>query len=276
MDVEIPQGDPASPLIMTILLRVGYELVEEELKDHCFQAIYMDDCAVVTDSWEKVQKAQHSKAQIVYLEGNFGKKWCDHLGVCIGKPSADEFRTFTKHMRRLDEAKRIALRAGILPLGTSGKMQTVNIFAKSKATYGWLAKDPLVTQIRSVNTASWRAIGRLLYGIRELKKIIAGAHLHLDASLGWRFIRLTEQTKFALNEIGADFTPDDMCNKLRIFCRDFNGKKTAVAGDMCFFRKASFCMMFWKTIFGGNFHIFSECLGDTFTITGWQIPIDVN
>ena len=38
--------------------------------------------------------------------------------------------------------------------------------------------------------------------------------MHVDASSGWRFIRLTEQTKFALNEIGADFLPDDMCNNI--------------------------------------------------------------
>ena len=88
MEVGIPQGDPASPLIMTILLRVGYGLVEESLKDHCFQAIYMDDRAVVTDSWEKVLLAQqtwanfaekihmienHTKAQLVDVEGNNGK-----------------------------------------------------------------------------------------------------------------------------------------------------------------------------------------------------------
>ena len=239
-EVGIPQGDPASPLIMTILLRVGYGLVEESLKDHCFQAIYMDDRAVVTNSWEKVLLAQqtwanfaekihmienHTKAQLVDVEGNNGKSWCDHLGVCIGKPSADDFRTFPKNVKRLEEAKRVALRAGILPLGTSGKMQTVNISAKSKATYGWLFKDPFYTQIRAVNTASWRAIGRLLYGVKELKKIVAGAHLHLDASLKWRLIRLTEQTKFALHAIGADFSPADMCNRVENILQNLQWEK---------------------------------------------------
>lgn len=101
----------------------------------------------------------------------------------------------------------------------------MNIFAKSKATYGWLFKDPFYTQIRAVNTASWRAIGRLLYGVKELKKIVAGAHLHLDASLKWRLIRLTEQTKVALHTLGADLSPADMCNRVENILQNLQWEK---------------------------------------------------
>ena len=162
---------------------------------------------MVTNSWGKTQPAQNiwanyaeknhmlenqSKAQLVDLDGVHGKTWCDHLGICIGNPSADDFRKFPKNVKRLEEATKTALRGGVLPLG---KMQAVNVFAKSKATYGWLVQDPLFVQCRAINTASWRAVGRLLFAIRELKKVVAGPHLHLDASLAWRYIRLAEQTK---------------------------------------------------------------------------------
>ena len=50
----------------------------------------------------------------------------------------------------------------------------------------------------------------------------------------------------------------------------------AIDGGTLFSLKAFFCMMFWKTILGGRFHIFLEYHGDIFIIMSWLTLHDMS
>eukprot|EP00435_Cladocopium_sp_Y103_P058755 s939_g20.t1 len=235
--IGLPQGDPASPLKLLIILRVGYDLVNEGLGvDNVFQSIYVDDRTVVSNSRERVQQAatiwrqfasmmhlkeNETKTQFVDIHGPSSdgfKPWLEHLGACIGNPSRLDFTAFQKHEANRDKALSTLRKINILPLSVRMKMKDAAVFAKSRLSYGWIHDVPDFEWCKKYNSHAWKAAGHFRYGISELKAILFGAHFSIDAAILWQMFRLKVRKDDALRQIHAQFgeAPLDRCFRTQL------------------------------------------------------------
>ena len=169
-DCGIPQGDPASPFALLLLLLAGKVMVAQQVPGIIWQCIYMDDRMAVTQdredairaaqAWqmfaqkihmkENVSKTQYIDLTLASAEGDISfKQSCEHLGTCIGNPGTAEFRS-GKNLKRTEKALEIASRISLLPCGTQLKLDDCKVFGLSRA---------------SSSASSWRA--RALCGARK-------------------------------------------------------------------------------------------------------------
>ena len=135
--IRLPQGDPASPLMLLIILRVGYYLVNEGLGvDNVFQSIHVDDHTVVTNSRERVQLAAiiwRQFATIMHLKENDMKTQF----VDINGPASDCFQPWLEPLGACIKALSTLKKISILPLSVRMKMNDAVVFGKSRLSYGW-------------------------------------------------------------------------------------------------------------------------------------------
>ena len=216
-DHGIPQGDPAGPLIMNVLMLAMKNQVDTSLDVHAedaFHVLYMDDRTYVGKSFEAVRKAQNvwaqtatwfnlkenaEKAQYVNTEKRYDS--FEVLGAVIGTPGiADISKSRTK--KRMDKAKVLYKKIGLLPQGMSSKLCDAGIFVKGVLEYGWVSQCPTKLQTTSIETALWSSVGKTRHSSLRLRRILAGGHTSLKMVSGLKQLRLLAKRDQILNELG--------------------------------------------------------------------------
>lgn len=199
----IPQGDPAAPLTLSLLLWLGFEQVQNQVPpDQLMQFIYMDDRSLFGKSERIVREAvqrwstfaeqfrlQENKEKTQFVSvGSFPpgfSTYMEVLGCIIGRPSKKQHSSSAKLTNRINEAKATMRRIGLLPENRHCKISDLTIFAKSKLTYGWIVARPPHTLAKHLNAVAWRSIGRLRYAVVQLRSLIGGLQFEIDtATLG--------------------------------------------------------------------------------------------
>eukprot|EP00438_Fugacium_kawagutii_P036025 Skav225105 [mRNA] locus=scaffold3924:92771:102028:- [translate_table: standard] len=185
----VPQGDAASPLFIVLLLRVGHFVIEQQMGNRCFQAIYMDDRSAITasfqdalaikDLWLLFADAFHmrentNKIQLIDLSGQEedSKPFAEVLGCVIGKPQSLDLRDSSRCAQRLNKACRMAGRIGLLPLPILSRHEELHVFCKTAFAYGWVAAFPHSSFCRRYDKMLWRSIGKMSYAVKQLRSAV--------------------------------------------------------------------------------------------------------
>lgn len=80
-------------------------------------------------------------------------------------------------------------------------MKDVKIFGGGIIGYGWISHSPSPQKMKAHLTALWRSLGRTQFSAVEMRKIIAGASLHLSINVLRRQMRLLQQRNVAIQEM---------------------------------------------------------------------------
>ena len=230
-DYGIPQGDPASPLMLLLLLLAGQWQVSQQVPGVVWQCIYMDDRMAITQdrrnsvlaarAWQAYARKIHLKENLLktqYIdvtkasqsEGINFSKACEHLGTCIGQPSEKDFRGCKKNSQRVSKAKDIATRVALLPCGTQSKLEDCKVFGLSRMAYGWIRRFPFDNWCKALDKRILHTLGQFNYGIFELKQILIHAHLGAQANITFRLVRLWALRNHLLENIGFGGIQGDM------------------------------------------------------------------
>ena len=210
----LPQGDPASPLIMNVLMWHCMQEVNKACADpSLFHVTYMDDRTLAANSQQTIKKAEeewtrmateyhlmenHQKAQHVNVE-NFDSM--EVLGALIGRPLPCEDK-MSKATKRLEASAMRFRRVSFLPLKHQQKLLTANIFARSGLEYGWIASKPTDQQMKSQEIWLWKCLGRTHYSSPYMRSVIVGAHSHMRFMLLKKQIRVLARRDQALQTMG--------------------------------------------------------------------------
>lgn len=152
----LPQGDGCSPLLMTLLLRLGFDEVSRVIGPRGFQCILMDDRTVVAETMQEVlngknvwkdfaecfhlvendSKAQivdlHSRAQIVDLRGHTdhseASTYFEVLGCLMGKFHGKAVKQSKKLLSRFDKSLHMARRIAMLPTSVACRHADLQTF----------------------------------------------------------------------------------------------------------------------------------------------------
>ena len=186
--IGIPQGDPASPLALSILLWVGYGRVQDQHQPgRLHQCIWMDDRTMICDSrnllddsmnrWKQFAEDFHllenaSKTQAVFPGG---AKSMEVLGALIGQPNKRTFNKVSPNKDRFEKAIHVTKRVGLLP-NKKIRLNDLTCLARPAMCYGWVAGFPSKTACSDYNLAIWRALGSLSFSPPSLRRLICGAH----------------------------------------------------------------------------------------------------
>eukprot|EP00438_Fugacium_kawagutii_P005209 Skav208598 [mRNA] locus=scaffold598:175888:179301:- [translate_table: standard] len=215
----IPQGDPASPLILSLLMLYGSHCVKNAFPGdtRIMQVIYMDDRTILCEDAETMEEAirQWSVfAQRFGLTENPAKtqRVCTHahsqfpsfmevLGCLVGTPSSSKFASHPKHRKRVDEARRLNRRISFLPLPMACKMQTVAIFTRAMASYGWIEGKPPDRLADRFNSSAWSSVGRISYSLKPLRTIL-GTWLEMEPAHFINVIRLKLRKDTWIGDLG--------------------------------------------------------------------------
>ena len=210
----LPQGDPASPMMMNILMMVSMHFINQKCNDPTlFHVTYMDDRTVVASSQETidlVEKEWGKMATLFHLRENAEKtqharvhhnESMEVLGAMVGKPhgEADQKAKSTLRLRNSSLKYR---RISHLPLKCKGKLFTANVFARSGLEYGWIASRPDQKLIKSQEGWLWKCLGRTRYSSPHMRQVIFGAHSHVQIMLLRKQFRLVAKRNEALAALG--------------------------------------------------------------------------
>lgn len=140
-DIGIPQGDPSSPLVLSLRLWAGHSRVERDhLPGKLHQIIWLDDRTLVTDNIELLQDSIHRWGEFAHqfgLQENAKKTQIvsskhgsnmEVLGVIVGKPGRG-FNQIESNKKRVEKAIWTSKRIGILPSG-SHKLTDLGMFSR--------------------------------------------------------------------------------------------------------------------------------------------------
>lgn len=210
----LPQGDPAAPLLMNILIYACASMVKEICQDEDLrQVTYMDDRNLVSTSEEKIQAAEKAWADVAtrfHLMENPSKAQRVHLGqqqsmevlgAMVGKISPVARKT-SKSTSRLNGAEAKYKRVAMLPLTINEKLKTANRHVLAGLDYGWVAADPIPSQFKSQEISLWKALGRTNYVSPHMRGVIFGAHSQLLLRILRRQIRILSKRNQLLNKMG--------------------------------------------------------------------------
>eukprot|EP00438_Fugacium_kawagutii_P026557 Skav203815 [mRNA] locus=scaffold1236:454163:457375:- [translate_table: standard] len=200
-DIGIPQGDPCSPLILSLLLWVGSGYVAKTpFAGRLHQSIWMDDRTIVASNkyllqdcvqrWNEfarrfMLKENPTKTQTVTPGG---QKNMEVLGVIVGQPGKG-FLQIDSNKKRIEKTKMTIRRIATLPSGTP-KLLDLKMFARPILSYGWINGRPNEAQMKTINSSLWKAVGHLLYSPKDLRTTLAGAHLECKQFLVVKQLRL--------------------------------------------------------------------------------------
>jgi len=216
----IPQGDAASPAILGFFLWQGFEEVQNELRrmgGQFFQAIYMDDRTVLADRPDLIEAAIHvwhkfaSKRKLIENMNKLQKVACaelrpegygrsmEVLGATIGLEDPLGLQFDDKQIKRLNKSCELVSRLGILPEGKVDKMKDFGVFVQGVYAYGWISAGPQAELSKELHQTMLQAIGRLPYGVPQLKKLLLFTHLDLEEMVLVRQVRLLARRNLALS-----------------------------------------------------------------------------
>ncbi|CAE7939818.1 unnamed protein product [Symbiodinium sp. KB8] len=196
----IPQGDPASPLAVAILLAAAALSVRDKCLKEGFstkQLIYMDDRTMFTSSAHQLTTmVQHWEAETAVMKfiEHPGKSQFAHksdpnfahgieiLGAYLGDVVPEKQ---LRAQNRLQEAVHNLDRIGHLPRGIWGRLEEVMQYDKKL----------------------WQMAGKLNYAVAHLRSLIGGASTQWSAAYVWRAVNLLRRTtKWAgLLDFNLDF-----------------------------------------------------------------------
>ena len=198
----IPQGDSASPLLLGLLLAFGVHQAEQQVKQgstqRLYQLVYMDDRTLIANdqrllhraisTWEQFAKYVHllenkSKMQEVNLQCPNSPQHMEVLGTMIGLPGKTTFYQHAKHQQRIKAAKYTTMRISLLPIRQTDRLISMNLFAKSKANYGWLTGLARPSLIKSYDTLVSKCAGKLAMGIPAMRSLLVGTAIELRMSV---------------------------------------------------------------------------------------------
>eukprot|EP00435_Cladocopium_sp_Y103_P018304 s1264_g4.t1 len=203
-ELGIPQGDPASPFCLALLMWRGADLVQQRCGNDLQQVIYMDDRSLISPDKQllntAVQTWQSYAQQIGLLENPDKTQWVDLddenqrfmevLGAIVGDVGQHEVLGGPVHQTRLMKALRIAKRIKFEPTCIRTKLQDLSLFARTPIIYGWINAVPFDSWCTRFERTCWRSIGRLTYAPQLLRSILAGTHFHVQVSVTLTQLRL--------------------------------------------------------------------------------------
>lgn len=212
--IGIPQGDPASPLFLTLLLWLGYNRVEQNRPPgNLFQCIWMDDRTIICDNqhlldtaisrWSEFAKHFHfmenlNKTQTVFPKGN---RSMEVLVAIIGKPNKRTFNQTTLNKDRFARANHNSKRIALLP-NKQHRLNDLATLTRPAMSYGWIAGSPSKTAMTSYDRTLWKSLGNLSFSPPSLRRIIRGAHLEAKPALWIRLTRLQACRNLRLRQLG--------------------------------------------------------------------------
>ncbi len=298
-DFGIPQGDPASPLTLLLLLLAGQSEVSRLVPGVVWQCIYMDDRLAITqdrtdavkaaEAWQGYAKKIHLKENLMktqfidvakasQFEGlNFCKS-CEHLGARIGQPSQKDFRDCKKNIQRVCKAKDVATRVALLPCGTQCKVEDCKVFGLSRMAYGWIKRFPLDSWCKSLDKRIMHTLGQFNYGIFEPKQILIHAHLGSQANITFKLVRLLPLRNQLLEHIGFGGIQGDLEKTIyeRLTGLPWVGIFMQESGSTLNLRRASHWVPSVTPTIGNTFSIFSGKVGEPSTGIDCRIPLGMN
>ena len=212
----LPQGDPASPLIMNILMYHCVNEVNEKCNDPSFfHMTYMDDRTMVASSLDTIKEAENKWSELAeefHLQENKDKAQhvqvdlIQHMEVLlalVGKPLVADDNSSKAGLRLQASALRYR-RISFLPLRHREKLLTANIFARGGLEYGWISTKPSTNQMKSQESWLWRCLGRTRYASPFMRQVIYGAHSHVRCKLIMKQLRLLAKRNQALTLMGLE------------------------------------------------------------------------
>ena len=209
----LPQGDPASPLAMNILMMCCQDIISRQCNDPSYFFVnYMDDRTVIADDpgkIKRVEEAWSATAASFHLIENKDKtqhvvlaeKQCmEVLGALVGSPSPHQDAN-SKASARLRQSALKFRRISFLPLRHREKLLTANLFGRSGLEYGWVSSSPSKNQCKLQESWLWRCLGRARYASPYMRKVILGGHSYLQITLLCRQLRLVAKRNEALRSL---------------------------------------------------------------------------
>ena len=212
-----PQGDPAGPLVMNLLMLAMMKKADAALAlnpGDYFHVLYMDDRTFVGRSQQSVQDAQTAwadttrwfnlkenaeKAQYVNTEKRYDS--FEVLGATIGTPgSAEIAKSIAKG--RMEKAKLLYKKIGLLPEGLAAKLNDGSIFVKGVVGYGWISQTPTKQLSSSLKSAMWASLGKTKFASLQLRRVMAGAHSSLQMISGMKQLKMLAKRDQILQELG--------------------------------------------------------------------------
>lgn len=151
----LPQGDPAAPLIMNLLMLTCAVKVKTQCP-HVFQVTYMDDRTLVGSSKEDIEEAEqlweHEAVRFHLWENKDKTQRVDIgdpsamevLGCLVGWPS-DKKIAKSKPAKRIHGAVLKYRRVGFLPILFQEKLKTANSIVGASMDFGWIRAFHLIT-----------------------------------------------------------------------------------------------------------------------------------
>ena len=209
----LPQGDPASPLVMNVLMLCCYEKIKSLCNNpNILHVCYMDDrTAIAPDaaSISQVVRAWNEVAAEYHLMENVDKTQIadlskadsmEVLGALVGQPNPTKVKN-SKASKRISESATKFRRIGFLPLRHREKLRTANLFGRSGLEYGWISSRPTTNQCKAQEIWLWKTLGRARYVSPYMRKVVIGAHSFLPITLLCRQIRLIAKRNEALRSL---------------------------------------------------------------------------
>ena len=203
-ELGMPQGDPASPFCLALLMWRGSALVQQACGQGLQQVIYMDDrslaangraqLSLAVETWQGYADSiglleNPEKSQRIDLEDE-NKRHMEVLGALVGEVGQHDSFWVKTHQTRLMKALCIARRIKLEPTSIRVKLQDLSLIARTPIVYGWINSVPLDNLCAKFEKTCWRSVGRLSYAPQLLRSILAGARFHVETSVTLSKLRL--------------------------------------------------------------------------------------
>eukprot|EP00438_Fugacium_kawagutii_P002087 Skav219389 [mRNA] locus=scaffold2133:36068:37216:- [translate_table: standard] len=187
-----------------------------------FQSIYVDDRFISSTSshglqraiaaWSLYSKRLHllehpEKMQVVNLAVQ-PDGFMNVLGTLIGGLSRAAFHEHPKHKERFRSAMSTARRVALLPISSQAKLETLNMFAASKASYGWIHGRIPGGDQKAFNNLIWKAAGRYALAPPTIRTLLSGCHLEIHFKVLLSQIRTLGLRNQVLSSLGFQFRND--------------------------------------------------------------------
>lgn len=202
----LPQGDPLSPLVLVAVVHALQLIVETRVGDpNLRHFIYMDDRTAVASSKLVVKETQLAWCDVAaeyHLLENADK--AQFFDISRRKDSFEVLVLKTQRFaraNRLSKASELYRKIRFLPESYAQRMKDVKIIGGGIIGYGWISHSPSPQKMKAHLTALCRSLGRTQFSAVEMRKIIAGASLHLSINVLRRQMRLLQQRNVAIQEM---------------------------------------------------------------------------
>ncbi len=218
----LPQGDPASPLVMNLLMLGMKKTIDQKLAEggsRFLHAIYMDDRTIVADNYETIKKAKQcwsdisdhfrlwenpDKAQEVIAKKN--GSCFEVLGTLIGQATKQQ-REQSKLRKRFDKTMNAYKKISMMPVNMNSKMGDMGVFGKAALAYGWVDLFPPKDWTNHQEANMWKNLARTHFANKHLKNVISGATTSFRMAVLMRNLRLIAKRNDILMKAGIQITP---------------------------------------------------------------------